>query len=274
MTIDAHHHFWRYNRADYGWIDDRMSRIRRDFLPAHLEQEIRAAEIDGVITVQARQTLDETRWLLELAGEHPWIRGIVGWVPLISPTVDADLDSFVPHPQFRGVRHVLQDEPDDYMQTAEFNRGINLLTPRGLAYDILITERQLPAAIAMVDRHPDQTFILDHLAKPRIAHGMRSPWREYLNELAGRDNVFCKLSGMVTEASYDAWTPAQLRPYVEVALEAFTPKRLMFGSDWPVCLVACEYARWTDLVRSFVASLTQAEQADIMGNTAQRAYGL
>jgi L-fuconolactonase len=274
MTIDAHHHFWRYNRADYGWIDDRMSRIRRDFLPAHLEQEIRAAEIDGVITVQARQTLDETRWLLELAGEHPWIRGIVGWVPLISPTVDADLDSFVPHPQFRGVRHVLQDEPDDYMQTAEFNRGINLLTPRGLAYDILITERQLPAAIAMVDRHPDQTFILDHLAKPRIAHGMRSPWRENLRELARRDNIFCKLSGMVTEASYDAWTPAQLRPYVEVALEAFTPKRLMFGSDWPVCLVACEYARWTDLVRSFVASLTQAEQADIMGNTAQRAYGL
>jgi L-fuconolactonase len=169
---------------------------------------------------------------------------------------------------------VLQDEPDDYMQTAEFNRGINLLTPRGLAYDILITERQLPAAIAMVDRHPDQTFILDHLAKPRIADGILSPWREYLNELAGRDNVFCKLSGMVTEASYDAWTPAQLRPYVEVALEAFTPKRLMFGSDWPVCLVACEYARWTDLVRSFVASLTQAEQADIMGNTAQRAYGL
>jgi L-fuconolactonase len=274
MTIDAHHHFWRYNRADYGWIDDRMSRIRRDFLPAHLEQEIRAAEIDGVITVQARQTLDETRWLLELAGEHPWIRGIVGWVPLISPTVDADLDSFVPHLQFRGVRHVLQDEPDDYMQTAEFNRGINLLTPRGLAYDILITERQLPAAIAMVDRHPDQTFILDHLAKPRNAHGMRSPWREYLNELAGRDNVFCKLSGMVTEASYDAWTPAQLRPYVEVALEAFTPKRLMFGSDWPVCLVACDYARWTDLVRSFIATLTKAEQADIMGNTAQRAYGL
>jgi L-fuconolactonase len=274
MTIDAHHHFWRYNRADYGWIDDRMSRIRRDFLPAHLEQEIRTAEIDGVITVQARQTLDETRLLLELAGDHPWIRGFVGWVPLISPTVDADLDSFVPHLQFRGVRHVLQDEPDDYMQTAEFNRGINLLTPRGLAYDILITERQLPAAIAMVDRHPDQTFILDHLAKPRIADGILSPWREYLNELAGRDNVFCKLSGMVTEASYDAWTPAQLRPYVEVALEAFTPKRLMFGSDWPVCLVACEYARWTDLVRSFVASLTQAEQADIMGNTAQRAYGL
>lgn len=274
MNIDAHHHFWRYNRAEYGWIDDRMSQIRRDCLPADLEREIRGGQIDGVITVQARQSLDETKWLLDLADAREWIRGVVGWVPLISPDVAEMLDRFAANAKFRAVRHVLQDEPDAYMQSAEFNRGLGLLARRQLAYDILIKERQLPAAIELVDRHPDQTFVLDHLAKPRIADRMLSPWREHLRELAARPNTFCKLSGMVTEAGYDTWTPGQLQPFVEAALEAFGPKRLMFGSDWPVCLVACEYARWTDLVRSFIASLTPTEQADIMGRTAQRAYGL
>jgi len=276
MTIDSHHHFWKYNPAEYSWIDDAMSAIRRDFLAADLAREIEHANVDAVISVQARQSLDETRWLLELARANAFIAGVVGWLPMVSPSAGDHLDALLADARGKlvGLRHVLQAEPDDYAFDAHFTVILRQLALQNLSYDILILERQLPSAIALVDRHPNLTFVLDHLAKPRIKDGAISPWRERIGELAKRPNVYCKISGMVTEADYRAWTPDQLRPYVDVALESFGPHRLMFGSDWPVCLVACDYTRWANIVRGFIQTLSPTEQADIMGNTARRAYRL
>jgi L-fuconolactonase len=275
MAIDAHHHFWKYTPEEYGWISAGMSVLRRDFLPAELRREAAAVGIDGVISVQARQTLDETDWLLKLAEENDFIRGVVGWAPLISATVEDDLARYANRPKLKAVRHVLQDEPDDnYMLRDDFNRGIALLKKAGLRYDILIFERHLPRAIKLVDRHPGTTFILDHVAKPRIRENQLSPWRENLRELGRRPNVYCKISGMVTEANHANWTPQQLRPYFDAALEAFGSRRLMFGSDWPVCLLACGYRRWFQIVREFASNLTHDEQDRLFEQTAIEAYGL
>ncbi|MBI1356798.1 MAG: amidohydrolase family protein [Acidobacteria bacterium] len=275
MRIDAHHHFWKYTVAEYDWIDDSMARIRRDFLPADLEAELRAAGIDGAVSVQARQTLEESEFLLGLADAHDFLKAVVGWVPLIEPDVAEPLDRFRANPKFRGVRHVLQGEADDrYMLREDFNRGISLLADRNLVYDILIFERHLPQTLQLVDRHPKQTFVLDHIAKPRIKDGALSPWQSLIIELAHRPNVYCKVSGMVTEADYKSWTPEQLRPYFDTVLSAFGPKRILFGSDWPVCLVACEYGRWAEIVRGWISELSPAEQARILGGTAAEAYGL
>jgi L-fuconolactonase len=196
-------------------------------------------------------------------------------VPLISSKIRADLEHFVDRPKLKAVRHVVQDEPDDdYMLRDDFNQGIAALREFGLRYDILVFERHLPQSIRLVDRHPNQTFILDHVGKPKIAAGELSPWRENIRELARRPSVYCKISGMVTEANWKNWTPAQLRPYLEVVLEAFGPGRLMFGTDWPVCLVASDYGRWHRVVSDFVAPLSKSEQAQIMGGAAVKAYAL
>ena len=208
MVIDAHHHFWQYDPAQYAWIDEAKSVLRRDFLPEHLAAEIAAAGVDGVVSVQARQTIEETGWLLDFADRNEFIRGVVGWAPLVSPRVADDLARLSDRKKLKAVRHVLQDEPDDdYMLRADFNDGIRGLAQFGLAYDILIYERQLPQAIQLVDRHPSQVFVLDHIAKPRIGEGLLSPWRENIRELARRQNVYCKISGMVTEADWQRWTP-------------------------------------------------------------------
>ena len=274
MKIDAHQHFWKYSVAEYGWIDDQMSIIRRDFLPSDLEREIRNAGVDGVITVQARQTLEETLWLLSVAAQNDFVKGVVGWVPLTEPSVRDELDLLRSHPRLRGIRHVIQDEPDGYLLRKDFNAGVSVLQEVGLAYDLLIHERQLPEATRFVDRHPHQVFVLDHLAKPRVKENRLDSWRQRIRELARRENVYCKVSGLVTEADFKAWTEAQLRPYLETALEAFGPTRLMFGTDWPVCLVACPYGRWHDVVSRFAASLSFDEQASLFGHTAARAYRL
>lgn len=275
MVIDAHHHFWNYSAEEYGWISDEMKVLRRDFGPDDLRKETAAAGVEGVVSVQARQILEETRWLLELAAANDFIRGVVGWVPLVSPDVAGDLERLAASPKLKAVRHVLQDEPDaDYALRDDFSRGIGELKRFNLRYDILIFERHLPQAIKLVDGHPEQVFVLDHLAKPRIKNGVISPWRENMKELARRGNVFCKVSGMATEADWNQWTPAQLRPYFEAALDAFGPRRLMFGSDWPVCLLASDYARWMKTVRDFAAELTPAQQARLFGGTATEVYGL
>lgn len=275
MRIDAHHHFWKYDPAEYGWIDERMSVLRRDFLPADLKGETSRAGIEGVVSVQARQSLAETQWLLELAEANDFIRGIVGWVPLVSPNVRAELERFAGRAKLKAVRHVLQDEPDDnYVLRDDFNRGVSCLKDLGLGYDILIFERHLPQTISFVDRHPGQTFILDHVAKPKIRVGELEPWRQNVRELARRPNVYCKISGMATEADWKNWTPRQLEPYLDTVLEAFGPSRLMFGSDWPVCLLACDYNRWHRVVSDAIAPLSKSEQAQIMGLTAMKAYGL
>lgn len=273
--IDSHHHFWTYDPVQYGWITDEMAIIRRDFGPTDLEREIPAAGISAVISVQAHQSLEETRALLKFADNNDFIRGVVGWTPLIDRKVTETLAQFSSQPKLRAVRHVLQDEPDpDYMLREDFNRGIAALKPFGLIYDILIFERHLPQTIQFVDRHPDQVFVLDHLAKPRVKAGEISPWAERITELAKRPNVYCKLSGLVTEADYHNWTEEQLQRYFDVVLEAFGPKRLMFGSDWPVCLVAVSYARWVAIVERFTEKLSQNEQERIWSGTAKEAYRL
>lgn len=274
MKIDCHHHFWKYSVTEYGWIDDTMSSIRRDFFPSDLEKEIREAGMDGVVTVQARQTLEETRWLLTMAAENSFIKGVVGWVPLTEPSGYTELESFAEQPRLRAVRHLIQSEPDGFLMGKDFNTGVSMLRKMGLAYDLLIHERQLPEATLFVDQHPEQVFVLDHLAKPRIKEQLFDPWRKNLQELARRENVFGKISGLVTEADVLNWNEAQLRPYYETALEAFGANRLMFGTDWPVCLVACSYRRWYDVVRHLTAALSPGERAQIFGGTAERAYGL
>jgi L-fuconolactonase len=274
-VIDSHHHFWNFTEADYGWIPPEWSMIRRDFLPDDLQKEISAAGVDGVISVQARQSLLETDWLLGFAAQHAFIRGVVGWLPLSDPAFETHLDHYAANPKLRSLRHVLQAEADDaYMLREDFNRGISSLTRRGLAYDVLILERHLPNTIAFVDRHPSQVFVLDHIAKPRIATGELEPWAKNLRELARRPNVACKLSGMVTEADVATWTPAQLQPFFDVVIDAFGPARLLFGTDWPVCLAGVGYGRWKQIVEQALSTLSEQERAAILGENAIRLYRL
>jgi L-fuconolactonase len=271
LRLDSHQHFWKYSDAEYGWIDDKV--LRRDFLPDDLHKELRGAKIDGSISVQARQTLGETEWLLSLADQHKFIKGVVGWVPLTSPTVEADIEKFAARKKLKAVRHVIQDEKDDqYILRDDLSAGVALLDKHGLAYDILIYDRHLPYAIQFVDRHPKQRFIVDHIAKPRIREGAVMPWRDNLREIAKRPNVWCKISGVVTEADHKHWTEAQLRFYIDSAIDAFTPKRVMFGSDWPVCLEATTYKDWADLMHRATQHFSIAERASIFGGAAMEAY--
>jgi L-fuconolactonase len=275
QIIDAHHHFWHYNPEEYGWIGESMLKLRRNFLPSDLEPELAAGGVHAVVTVQARQTLVETEWLLSLAKEHPWMAGVVGWIPLTSSNAAAHLEHLSPHPKLKGVRHILHDEADDnYMLRPDFLAGIKELRRFHLAYDILIFERHLPQSLQLVDRFPNQVFVLDHIAKPRIKAGAMEPWRTGIIELAKRPNVYCKLSGMVTEADWNNWSFENLRPYFETVLKAFGPKRLMFGSDWPVLLMAGTYHSWLQTVLHVIEPLSESERARIMGGTAREAYRL
>lgn len=278
MRIDSHQHFWHYSAADYGWIGDNTRSIRRDFLPTDLAPQLAATGLDGTIAVQARQTLVETDWLLSLASDHPLIKGVVGWVPIREQgsAIGGLLDRYAQEPAFKGVRHVLQGEPDAYMADASFNAGLREITARGLTYDLLIFAHQLPAALDFVDRHPNQPIVLDHIAKPVIEGPPPAEWVKHLRELARRDHVCCKFSGVVTEVRAPgwSWTPELLRPYFDVVLEVFGPQRLMFGSDWPVCLVAADYVRWHGFVEACVAPLTPTENAAIFGGNAARFYNL
>jgi L-fuconolactonase len=275
LKIDAHQHFWKYNAVEYPWIDDAMKVIRRDFLPEDLLGEIGRVGVEGVLSVQARQTVAETQWLLDIADNHDFIRGIVGWMELVSPGIATDLERFAGNKALKAVRHVVQDERDmDFLLRHDFNRGVGLLTEFGLAYDILIVEHQLPIAIEFVDRHPEQRFVLDHIGKPSVVGGELSSWQQNIRKLAERPNVYCKVSGMVTQINYKVWSEAQLRTYFDGVLEAFGAERCMFGSDWPVCLVACDYARWHRIVSGWVAALSTYEQERILGGTAMEAYNL
>ena len=249
--------------------------IRRNFLPSDLEPELRACKLDGCVAVQARQSLEESGWLLRLAAEAAIIRGVVGWVDLCSPDVAKQLKEFAKHPKFVGVRHVVQDEPDDnFMQREDFQHGIAVLRDFDLTYDLLVFPRQLPATIALAQKFPNQPFVLDHIAKPPIKDGVLSPWREQIQELAKLPNVMCKVSGMVTEADWQHWTADNFKPYLHVVFEAFGPSRLMYGSDWPVCLLAGKYQQVFGLVENHVSSLRVNEQAGFFGGNAAAFYGL
>ncbi len=276
MRIDSHHHLWRYNASDYGWISDDQASLRRDFLLEDLKTVLRENRIDGSVAIQARQTITETDWLLALANEPDSpIRGVVGFLPLAAPEFPALLERYAGHRKLKGLRHVVQDEPDDrFLLRDDFNRGVAQLAAYHLTYDLLIFERQLPAALEFVDRHPDQPLVVDHIAKPRIRDGVREPWARNLRELARRPNVWCKLSGVVTEADPRSWTPEQLRPYLETVLACFGAERLMFGSDWPVVTVAGGYARWREVVEALVQELSPTEQAAFWSGNAIRFYQL
>lgn len=273
--IDAHHHLWHYSAEEYDWIDDSMAILRRDFLPDDLAAEMHTAGVDGAIAIQARQTLEETRWLLSLAERSDVIRGVVGWAPLMEKNFAASLEKLSVNPKLKGLRHVVQAEPDEkFLLRKDFNEGIETMRRTGLVYDILIYERHLLQTIEFVDLHPDQAFVLDHIAKPRIREGKLEPWAERMRELAKRENVSCKLSGMVTEADWSQWTPASLRPYLDVVVEAFGPRRLMAGSDWPVCLVACGYAQWFGVLGEYFSAFSEEERSAIFGENATRMYQL
>jgi L-fuconolactonase len=274
VLIDAHHHLWKYNDRDYEWMnDDRLRSLRRDFIVGDLVDATRNSDVQGTIAVQARQSLVETEWLLDIASRQSLVKGVVGWVPLCSPEAGTILERFALDPKMKGVRHVLQDEPDDFfMLRDDFDRGVALLESFGLVYDILIFERHLAQAMELVDRHPHQVFVLDHVAKPRIKENVLSPWAERIGELAKRENVFCKVSGMATEADWSGWSTQQLKPYFDVVLEAFKPNRLMFGSDWPVLTLAGDYDAWTRTFQALIAELSLDEKERISSGTALEVY--
>jgi L-fuconolactonase len=276
VRIDAHQHFWRYAPDEFPWIDARMARIRRDFLPADLAPELERAGFDGCVAVQARSSLEETAFLLGLARSCSFVLGVVGWVDLTAPDVGATAERASREPLLKGVRHVVQDEPDpEFLLRADFQRGVAALARFGLTYDVLVHPRHLAAARRFVARFPAQPMVLDHLAKPEIARRQRDPWERDFRALGRCPNLVCKVSGLVTEAAWRAWKPDDFRFYLDVALETFGEERLLFGSDWPVCLVAADgHAEVVELVAGWAERLSPAARAKLFGENAARVYRL
>jgi L-fuconolactonase len=274
MRLDAHQHFWKYDKVTHSWITDEMKVIRRDFPAGDLFPLLEEAKIDGTIAVQADETLRETEYLLDLADQNNWIKAVVGWADLGSDQLEDILDQLSAQKKLRGFREVLQSKDPEYMLRKEFIRGIRKLGKRGYTYDILIFPEHLDASLQLVDKCSDQLFVIDHLAKPKIKEGEWKEWKKKMVLLAERELVHCKLSGMVTEADLKNWKPEDLQPYLEIAMELFGPKRLMFGSDWPVCLVAGEYEQVFEVVDRFTDSLSAGEKARVMGETAKEFYGI
>jgi L-fuconolactonase len=273
MKIDTHQHFWKYNDRDYVWMSAAMDKLRRDHLPADLLPLIKTAGIDGTIAVQARQTLEESTWLLQLAEENAFIRGVVGWVDLGSERVTEQLEQFCQQGKFCGVRHVVHDEPDDeFMLRKDFLRGLSQLESFGLTYDLLLFPRHLRVASEVVSRFPNQPFVLDHIAKPSVQTGAIEPWARDLRQLAAFPNVFCKISGLVTEAKWDSWSAQEFEPYIDVVLNAFGADRLMIGSDWPVCTLAADYKTVIDLDSGYISWLSDDEQNAILEKNPVRFY--
>lgn len=275
MRIDAHQHFWQYNPAEHVWMTDAMTTLKRDFLPPDLKPLLVANSFDGSIAVQARQSCEETRWLLELAEQNEFIKGVVGWVDLCAADLSAELKQFEECTRLVGVRHVVQDEPDDeFMLREDFRRGLAQLAEFGLTYDLLLFPRHLPAAVKLVRKFPEQAFVLDHIAKPTIAEGLLDPWERDFRELARFENVSCKLSGMVTEARWNDWRVADFWPYLNIVFDAFGPERLMIGSDWPVCTLSADYASAMGIVTKYMDALSSEEREAVLGENCARVYGI
>jgi len=274
MIIDSHQHFWKYDSVRDAWIDNTMKIIQRDFLPSDLEPLLATENVDGCIAVQADQSEEETNFLLDLAAKNNYIKGVVGWVDLCDSNVKKRLEHFAQNELFKGVRHILQAEKDGFMLDPAFVNGIKIVAQYNLTYDILIYPHQLKNSTLLVSKFPDQKFVLDHLAKPPIKSGHINSWKTDIQELAKRPNVYCKLSGMTTEANWQNWKPEDFEPYIHVIFEAFGPHRIMFGSDWPVCLLAGNYAETKQMVTSYLSQFTLAEQNQVMGLNAVNFYGL
>lgn len=277
MIIDAHHHLWQYSHSDYPWMDgDEKAVLRHDYLIQELDQVTRPLGVSHTVVVQARQTIWETEWLLGLSQQSRTIAGIVGWLPLAADNIRSHLERFSSQTALKSLRHVVQDEPDpEFFDRPNFNHGVSLLDEFNLAYDILIFGHQLPMTIRFVDRHPQQRFVLDHIAKPVIDPSrFDEAWAKNFRELARRDNITCKFSALATEVTTPQWTIETLRPYWETALEAFGPQRLMFGSDWPVALLRTDYETWLNTVQQLASQLSPTEQESIFCQTARSAYQL
>lgn len=274
MKIDSHQHFWKYDPIRDSWIDASMENLRRDFLPDDLEGLLKQNGIDGCIAVQADQSEEETEFLLQLTKENSFIKGVVGWVDLCAPNVSKRLDYFSKNPHFKGVRHILQAENEDFMLQESFQHGMAQLKQFDLSYDILVFPNQLKNSIILIERFLYQRFVVDHLAKPYIKDRKIDEWKADIYALAKYPNVYCKLSGMVTEADWNNWKPNEIYPYIDVILSAFGPERIMYGSDWPVCLLAGQYNEVLGIVEDYIIKLTEDEQKAIMGNTAINFYKL
>ena len=273
--IDSHQHFWKYDPAAFAWVTDEMKILRKDYLPSDLHQALTGSGITGVVAVQATQTIEETDWLLSLAEEDPLIQGVVGWVPLVDAAVGKHLDRLQENPKFRGVREIVQGASDQaFLDNPDFHRGIRELTRREIPYDLLIFPHQLSKAERFVRQHPNQRFILDHLAKPIVGKVFHQEWADQLRTLGQHPNVTCKFSGLLTEIREATWNLSSLVPYWETTLEIFTPSRLMYGSDWPVSLLRSPYRDWLDTVQTLSQNLTTEERLSIYDKTARKAYAL
>lgn len=275
MVIDSHQHFWIYEAEKHAWIDDDMKVIRKNFLPEDLKIVYQENNIDGCVAVQADQTLAETDFLLDLPEKNDFIKGVVGWVDLRAANINDTLKQYSKFPKLKGFRHVVQSEADhNFMLRPDFLNGITALEKYNFTYDILIFPHQLGAALELVRRFPNQKFVIDHIAKPYLKDGFYDGWAALMKAIGEHKNVYCKLSGMTTEADYKNWTPEQIEPYMQLVLDAFGAKKILFGSDWPVCLVAGNYTKTKELVTNFIAKLSSEEQAAIMGGNAVQFYNL
>lgn len=274
MTIDAHIHFWKYNKERDKWITNDMKILREHYLPEQLALTLKRNEIDGVVAVQASQEEVETRFLAELAATHPIIKGVVGWIDLQDEKVEERLQDFTQYPSIRGYRHIAQAEPDGFLLRPAFQRGIAALKTFDYTYDLLVYPHQLRDAIGLVDHFPNQPFVIDHCAKPEIRNKKIGEWEPLIREIARHPNVYCKLSGLLTEASWKQWTSGDIYPYLDVVFDAFGTDRLLFASDWPVMLLSGIYVQWKSLVEKYMEQLTEEQRADVFGNNAARFYRL
>ncbi|MEC3905433.1 amidohydrolase family protein [Tamlana sp. 2201CG12-4] len=275
MVIDSHQHFWNYESKKHEWIDDSMSVIRRDFSPIDLKQVYDENGIVGCVAVQADQTLEETNFLIKLSEENDFIKGVVGWVDLRGDNLEKDLELYANNKVLKGFRHVVQGEADhNFLLRPNFLHGIKTLEKNDYTYDILIFPHQLGATLEFVKRFPNMRFVIDHIAKPYIKDGFYDGWAVLMKEVAKQENVYCKVSGMITEADFNTWTPDQITPYMNLVFDAFGTDRIMFGSDWPVCLVAGNYQKVKQLITDFIADLSETEQTNVMGLNAMKFYNL
>jgi L-fuconolactonase len=275
MKIDAHQHFWQYNPVRDSWIDNSMSVLMRDFLSSELKEEMDNNGIDGCVTVQADQSEEETNFLLQLAQSNSFIKGVVGWLDLRAKNLEERLAYFATNEKLKGLRHIVQAEPDSFfMMKEDFQRGISLLSKYGLTYDILILPKHLGTALELVKQFPDQPFVIDHLAKPQIKEQVFSPWQEQIQELAKAPNVYCKVSGLVTEANWHNWKMEDIRPYLDIAFNAFGIDRVMFGSDWPVCKLAGNYTTTCVLMEEYLKDFSEVDKAKFWGENAAKFYNL
>jgi len=275
MKIDAHQHFWQYDPVRDSWINNSMSVLMRDFLPFELKEEIDSNRIDGCVAVQADQSEEETHFLLQLAQSNSFIKGVVGWIDLRAENAEDRIAHFATDKKLKGLRHILQAEPDEhFMLQNDFKRGISFLSNHVLTYDILIFPKHLGTALELVKQFPEQPFVIDHLAKPNIKDQLFSPWREQIQELAKAPNVYCKVSGLVTEANWYNWKTEDIKPYLDIVFNAFGIDRLMFGSDWPVCKLAGSYTTICVLMEEYLKDFSAEDKAKFWGKNAARFYNL